>query len=198
MNNHRLAIILPLLLAACATTTDDTGGDDDGAPQDGPARTEDQGDGSFVTVLDASSESEWTHFDFESGEYVEMSAAVWDIGALRFNIKTNGGTSGDGGAAVAVLDGTSFDAVTEAPADGYKEDAAGDPGVGGEMADITPGYAFDEWFAYNPADHTLAPAPGRIYVVRTPEGNHFKVEMQGYYDDAGTPGFVGFRWAELP
>lgn len=40
--------------------------------------------------------------------------------------------------------------------------------------------------------------PRRVYVVRTPEGNYFKLEMLGYDDDAGTPGFIRFRWAALP
>lgn len=194
----RLHLTVLLTLTACAPPTDDDG--DDGGLQ-GPAHTEELGGGAYETVIDATAEEAWTYFDFEARAHATPADpdddAVWDLAALRFNVKTNGGTSGSGGAAVAILEGTSFDAVTSAPADGYVEDAAEDPGVGGEMADVVPGYAFDEWFAYDMMNHTLAPVAGRVYVVRTPEGNHYKVEMLGYYDDAGTPGFVRFRWAAL-
>jgi hypothetical protein len=192
--------LLPIFsLLACTAPTDD--GADEGG-QDGPAVTEELGDGAHETVIDATDEAAWTYFDFETRAAVTPAAPddddSWDLGALRFNIKSNGGTSGTGGAMVAILEGTNFDAVTAAPADGFTADAAAMPGVGGEMADVEPGYAFDNWFAYDQTSHTLAPAAGRIYVVRTPEGGHFKVEMLGYYDDAGTPGYVRFRWAALP
>jgi hypothetical protein len=156
----------------------------------------------YETMIDATDEEAWTYFDFESRAHVEPADPAddpsWDLGGLRFNVKTNGGTSGTGETAVAIVDGASFDAVTAAPVDGYLEDDAGAPGSGGDsMSNTSPGYAFDNWFVYNPADHTLSPVEGRVYVVRTPEGNRFKLEMLGYYDDAGTPGYIRFRWAEL-
>jgi len=196
-----LHLFLPIFTLIACTPPIDDGADEGG--QDGPAVTEELGDGSHETVIDATDEAAWTHFDFETRAHVTPAAPddddSWDLAALRFNLKSNGGTSGTGGAMVAILEGTSFDAVTAAPAGDYIEDTAAMPGVGGgEDADIEPGYAFDSWFAYDPMSHTLAPAPDRVYVVRTPEGNHFKVEMLGYYDDAGTPGYVRFRWAALP
>lgn len=188
------------LAFACTPPTDDDGDD---PPADGPVVTEDLGDGVYETILDATAEDAWTHFDFETRAHVEPAAPeddmVWDVAALRFNLKTNGGTSGSGGAAVAVLEDTSFDAVTSVPTGGWIEDDATAPGMGGSPnANTSPGYAFDNWFAYDIMTHTLAPVEGRVYVVRTPEANHFKVEMLGFYDDAGTPGFVRFRWAALP
>ena len=196
----RMILSAWLLTLACNPPADDDGetaGDVD------PVVTEELGGGTYKTTLDATDGEAWRYFDFESKSHIlpadAAADAIWDLGALRFNVKTNGGTSGTGGAAVAILEGTSFDAVTEAPADGYVEDSAEGPGVGGsEMADVSPGYAFDNWFDYDMDDHTLSAAADRIYVVRTPEGNHYKVEMLGYYDGAGTPGFVSFRWAALP
>lgn len=194
-----LILCLALVFACTSTPVDDT----DGAPQAGPVVTEDLGDGVYETVLDATDEEAWTYFDFETRAHVEPADpegdAGWDLAALRFNVKTNGGTSGSGGAAVAVLEDTRFDAVTAPPAAGWIEDDANAPGMGGDsMANTSPGYAFDNWFEYNLMTHTLAPVDDRVYVVRTPEANHFKVEMLGFYDDAGTPGFVRFRWAALP
>jgi hypothetical protein len=198
MTLHRPLLLLALTALACAP---EFGGDDsDGAPQ-GPAVTEEV-DGAFETVLDGTAKDVWTHFDFESRAHVEPADPAddktWDVGVLRFNVKTNGGTSGSGGAAVAVLDGTEFAAVTAPPTDGWVTDTATEPGVGGSPDAMTsPGYAFDNWFAYDLVNHLLKPVEDRVYVVRTPEGNHFKVAMLGYYDDAGTDGYVRFRWAAL-
>lgn len=201
MNRCSMTLTLALTLAAACDASPEGSGDGDG--QRAPAATEALGDGAYETVLDATDEAAWTYFDFESRAHVApadpASDPRWDLGGLRFNLKTNGGTSGSGGAAVAVLDGAAFDDVTAAPVDGYVEDDAQAPGSGGDAtANTSPGYAFDDWFVYNPAAHTLAPVPDRVYVVRTPEGHHFKVEMLDYYDDAGTPGFVRFRWKALP
>lgn len=201
MTRSILALLLAVPLAACTESPPaDTNGDE--LPQDGPVVTEDLGDGSYESVIDSTAEDAWTYFDFESRRAVEPADPTddptWDLAALRFNVKSNGGTSGTGGVEVAILDGTSFEAVTTAPADGWIADKAEAPGMGGEMANVEPGYAFDNWFDYNIMDHTLAPKPDRVYVVRTPEGNHYKLVMLGFYDDAGTPGFVSFRWAELP
>ena len=189
-----LLLLLPL---ACAAPPDDDG---DGE-QNGPVVTEEK-DGAYETYLDATAEDVWTYFDFESRAQAQPTNPdadpTWDLAALRFNVKTNGGTSGTGNAAVAILEGTTFDAVTAPPTSGWLTDTATEPGVGGSPDAMTsPGYAFDNWFKYDIATHTLQPVEGRIYVVRTPEGNHFKMAMLGYYDDAGTPGYVHFRWAAI-
>lgn len=197
-----LSLALAALLPACTESSlaDTTDGDE--LPTDGPVVTEDLGDGSYESVIDSTSEEAWTYFDFESKGHVEPADPdddeVWDLAALRFNVKSNGGTSGKGGVEVAILDGTSFEAVIAVPTDGWISDDAQGPGTGGEMANVEPGYAFDNWFDYNIMDHTLAPKADRVYVVRTPEGNHYKLEMLGFYDEAGTPGYVSFRWAALP
>jgi hypothetical protein len=201
MRREALALVFTLAAACGSPTADDDGGDD-GGPS-GPVVTEELGDDVYETVLDATDEAAWIYFDFEARAQAEPADptddATWDLGALRFNVKSNGGSSGSGGAKVAILEGEGFDAVTTAPADGWIEDVAEAPGMGGDaMAETAPGYAFDEWYAYDPMSHTLSPVADRVYVVRTPEGNHFKLEMLAYYDDAGTPGFVRFRWAAIP
>lgn len=186
MKLHASLLLLPLAgcLAACLPADD--GIDDDG-PGDGEViRTEDLGDGSHLTVVDARDETTWQHLDLESGAGVAEDSAAWDLGFLRFNIATR--------VEVASLANVDFDALTVAPADGYRTDAeASDPA---DM-ETMPGYALDLWYDYDHATHVLTARDDVIYVVRSAEGNYFKVQMQDYYDDAGTAGYVSLRWAPI-
>ncbi len=44
--------------------------------------------------------------------------------------------------------------------------------------------------------HILSPLD-EIYVVRSTEGNAYKVVITDYYNDAGTSGHMSFSWAQL-
>lgn len=183
MNLHKTPLLLALLAPAClpADTDDDAS---DASPDKG-IQTEDLGDGSFSTVVDARDEQRWQHFDLESGAEVDEGSAKWDLGFLRFNVSTR--------VEVAPLEGADFNQITVAPADGYVRDEA-DP----DPADMEtmPGYAFDLWYEYDMTTHVLA-ARDVVYVVRSAEGNYFKLQLQDYYDDAGTAGYVTLRWAPV-
>ncbi len=195
MNLRVLLLALPLftlfLMPACADDTgaegdsDDTGADEGGTTDKGIV-TEDQGDGSHISVVDARNETAFTYFDLETSSKVEPSDDNWDLGFLRFNVATH--------VEVAVLEGTSFDALTQAPADGYVVDAS-DPMTA--MQETMPGYSFDLWYDYNQSNHVLTARTDILYVVHTPEDNYFKVQMQGYYDEAGTSGYLSLHWAPL-
>ncbi len=180
-------LLLPFTacLAACLPADDDTDAGDD-AGDDPIIRTEDLGDGSHLTVVDARDEATWQHLDFESGAGVAEDSAAWDLGFLRFNVATR--------VEVATLEDADFDALTVAPRDGYRTDAeASDPADKETM----PGYALDLWYEYDPTTHVLTALDDMVYVVRSAEGNYFKVQMQDYYDDAGTAGYVSLRWAPI-
>lgn len=181
-----LAALLLLPLTACLPP-DETNDDDDGGggTPDRGIQTEDRADGSHITVVDARDEASWQHLDFETAAEVPEGSSAWDLGFLRFNVKTR--------VEVASLEGVDFDALTVAPADGYTTDAAStDPA---DM-ETMPGYAFDLWYEYDPATHVLT-ARDVVHVVRSAEGNYFKVQMLDYYDDAGTSGHVSLHWAPV-
>lgn len=181
----------PLLLLAFAAglagclPADDGDDGDDGAGDGEVIHTEDLGDGSHLTVVDARDETTWQHLDFESGAAVSEDSATWDLGFLRFNVATR--------VEVASLMNVDFDALTVAPADGYLTDAETDPA---DM-ETMPGYALDLWYDYDHATHVLTARTDVVYVVHSAEGNYFKVQMQDYYDDAGTAGYVSLRWAPI-
>jgi heme-binding HmuY-like protein len=164
-----------------------------------PITTEDNGDETFTTRVQAEDNDVWVYFDFQSGAQVTPDApedsADWDLAFQRFHIKTNGGISGSGASEVAVLEDGDFDGIVRAPDGAYLEDSED-----GEDDNSDPDYVFeldDGWYAYDPASHTLSPRP-LVYVILTPEGEYFKLEMLGYYDDAGSDARPSFRWASLP
>lgn len=69
----------------------------------------------------------------------------------------------------------------------------------GDDGNTDPDYVFDQqetWYAYNVMEHSLAPRD-LVYVVRTTERRVFKLRLTGYYDTAGTSGFVSFRKQEI-
>jgi hypothetical protein len=197
MNTPRTAAAaLALLLAgACADDLEPSGDPDGGGADGGTAGrvvTEDNGDGSFTTRVDATSMTDWVRFDAASG--AEAAGAGWDLGFQRFHIQLNGGVSGDAGVEVAVLTGVAFDDVTEAPAGGYLTDLAD-----GDDDGEDPDYAFEQdggWYDYDPTTHVLTPFD-QVYVVRDSDGDLLKLAIESYYDDAGTGGFISFRWAAL-
>ncbi|MDD9934672.1 MAG: HmuY family protein [Myxococcales bacterium] len=191
----RAALMLGATLAlGCAAELGTSDGDEQDPPAAGGITTVDNGDGTYTTLVDASDGEAWLTFDFESGERVLEGDEAWDLGFQRFEIKSNGGISGDGRVVVAALAGADFEALERAPGGEYVEDAAD-----GDDEDEDPDYAFlvgDGWYSYDPTDHTLSPQDV-LYVVRTVEQGYFKLQMLDYYDEAGSSGFPRFLWAEV-
>lgn len=170
-------------------------GEDDAAEA---VATEPRADGSFMTRVDASDAEAWVYFSFVSGGQVlpldPASGSDWDLGFQRFHIVSNGGASGNGGAAVAVLTEQSFDDVLSAPADGYVPDQPD-----GDDSDTVADSIFEEgdgWYAYDEATNRLSPR-ANVYVLQAARGAHYKLAILDYYDGAGSSGHPSFAWAEL-
>jgi len=148
--------------------------------------------------VNASDDVDWVYFDLESGSEVTVSDPLvdsgWDLAFRRFHIALDGGESGSGNAAALYL-ADAFDALTRAPAGGYESDAPD-----GDDADDLPDYFLsntdDGWWDYDVSTHGLSARP-RTYVVRTVEGNHFKLRFEDYYSNAGSSGYITLRWAPL-
>jgi hypothetical protein len=164
------------------------------------SRDQDAGGGVTITRVKATHEEMWVFFDFDTMEAVEPATPetsdLWDLGFRRFHIKLNGGVSGTGGMEVALLAGVAFADVTQAPADGYVSDAPDD-----EDVDLDPEYVMSNgdtaWFDYSPMTHVLTPRD-HVYVVRSVEGRYYKMQLLGYYDDAGSPAYPRFQWSQIP
>lgn len=193
-------------VTACAPSLrpedDGGGGDGGGTNTQGKITTVDNGDGTFTTTVDATSETEHVYFDFEtqSEKTVDkpLNSTEWDLGFMRHLIPSNGGVSGPGGVMVAPLDGNdfAFGSLTDAPTTGYRTDVEDPPEDGDEDPDHVFNAVETQWFDYNADNHTLSPA-NRTYVVRTVEGRHYKVKILDYYDAVGVAGHLSFTWGEI-
>lgn len=158
----------------------------------------DLGNGVTRSSVDATSEDLWVYLDLDTGREVSPASPEtdpdWDIAFQRFQVRSNSGISGTGGVQTAILAEQDFDALTAAPADGWRVDEEDSDDEGTE-----PDYVFLQdgfWYAYDLASHTLQPRD-RVYVVKTGAGAHFKLQFLAYYDDAGTSGVPSFKWAEI-
>jgi hypothetical protein len=156
----------------------------------------DQGDGTTITIVDASDAMAWIYLDLESLEQREVAdptmSDAWDLGFSRFNISTNGGTSGTGGMTVQVVEGATLDQVDASPNGEWIVDAPDGDDQGDD-----PDYALAGWYDYDFATHVLSPKP-LVYLVRSVEGNTFALAVLDYYDDAGSSGFMKIHWKPLP
>ena len=125
-NRACAALLVAGLLSACG---------DDLQPQPGPDEEEDpvvhpedsanlkhqdHGDGSFTSVVNATEPTAWVGLDLDAGKEVSAAAdAAWDLAFQRFVVRSRGGISGTGGVQVAIVAGTSFGQLTQAPSTGW-------------------------------------------------------------------------------
>ena len=149
-------------------------------------------------TIDATNREAWAYFSFASGDVVEVEDAenseAWDIGFQRTKVKLNGGISGPGMGSAVMLTETTFEAVTEAPADGYKADTE-------DTLAIVP-QSEKGWYIYTgPPTHWILPLEDRVFVLKAADGTFAKVRFIGYYKDNENKvdsGFVTFEYAHQP
>ena len=149
-------------------------------------------------TIDATNREAWVYFSFASGDTVNVEDAenseAWDIGFQRTQVKLNGGISGPGMGSVVMLTETTFEAVTEAPADGYLADTE-------DTLAIVP-QSEKGWYIYTgPPAHWILPLEERVFVIKAADGTFAKVRFIGYYKDNENKkdsGFVTFEYVHQP
>ena len=200
-----LRAVPPLLLAGCMAACGpdllpvsedppDTQTPDE-VPQDTNLTHVDNGDGTFTTIVDATSSESWIGLDLDQRKQTNGAEdKQWDVSFQRFHIRLRGGVSGTGSVEGVALAGVDFGQLTQAPAAGYSADAADGPDE-----DATPDTVFESgnaWYSYDVMTHKLTPRD-EIFIVRTDEGAYFKVKILAYYDAAGTPAMIQLRWGRV-
>lgn len=123
----------------------------------------------------------YNFFSFESAAGIPVADSAtnkWDF-AMRFEtFIVNSNASGPGMAGVQILN-QPFDAVTAAPAAGYKYDTtAAQKAIKGA-----------DWYTYNAATRTFSPIAGKTFVFKTATGKYAKLEVltADPADDLGNP-----------
>jgi hypothetical protein len=144
-----------------------------------------------AVVLDATSETEWTYLSFEKGvvpEPADPEASLdWDIAFQRYNVKTNGGTSGRGQAASSDLGDLDLEKTTTAQVAAWTPDAL----VADARTEVqrSMNAVLSGWYAYHFFKHELV-SLYKLYAVRAADGRVALFKIHSYYDDAGTAGKV--------
>ncbi len=175
---------------------EETGGEEtaDTAPPEPKVLSTDLGGGVTETWVDATAYLEFVYLSLETGEEVAVTDPLaqtdWDLGFERYLAPSNGGVSGPGGLEAVALEGEDFDALSQAPAEGYVSDAADD-----EDENDTPEYALGEWFDYTTENHTLTPRDV-VYVLHVRD-LYYKLRFVDYYDEAGSPAYITLHWAVI-
>lgn len=123
--NIGLALTASLLLGLAGGCSRDNG---TGAPSPAPAQVE-------TLTIEGLDDQTWVYVSLEEGRTVgtsplgdaEQDAAWkartdWDIAFCGELLRTNSGTSGNGAGGIQSVTNKSFNALDEAPADGYRTD----------------------------------------------------------------------------
>ncbi|MBX2923178.1 MAG: HmuY family protein [Chitinophagaceae bacterium] len=139
------------------------------------------------TKIDLNASVHTAYFNLTTGEEVAVTDAStnkWDVAfdGVDENIYMTANPLGGGAQIVSAA----FEALTEAPADGYLSgDAA--------FADFTT------WANYTGATtqplHAVLPKAGITIVIKTPAGKYAKIQLLGFYQgnpDTSTPQFADF------
>jgi hypothetical protein len=162
--------VAPLLLAGCfQSIAPDVPDASPFEPTSGKFATSRRADGSFTTIVDASSETAPTLGDFETGT-AALETDPWDLAFQRFRISPASGVE------IALVEAAFVD-VAVAPASGWS------------TAPV------DDWYDYDSTTHVLTPR-AVTYALRTPAST-LKLEIENYYDDAGNAGFFTLHWRSL-
>ena len=122
----------------------------------------------------------------------DSASTAWDLAFRGTTILVNGGASGPGDGAAAVLADTTFEAVSEAPPD---DAFVTDRGVENDETAI-PGGSGNGWYDYDFVTGVVSPRPV-VIALRTADGRYAKMEVLSYYRGAPEPDALdpaeGFR-----
>lgn len=150
----------------------------------------------------------FVYLSLQSGARVDLDDLTakddlsWDLAFRRTVIRVNGGDSGSGQGAVAIVAGQTFETLTSAPAasafasDDFLDEQCTivrDP----VNAILT---AFDGptgmWYEYDSSTSKVTPKP-LVYVVRRATGELVKLVIDSYYNKSGLGAHYTIRWSAL-
>ncbi|MEQ8351943.1 MAG: HmuY family protein [Leptospiraceae bacterium] len=161
------------------------------------------------TIVQATSQLEWTHCDLNIGA-TTLAGGPWDMRFRRFGVGTNGGTSGSGSGAscntgltnlAAVNSFSQFSSGTSGFCPNLVSDTnlstSGGGGGGSGSTSFSGSPVMLEWYAYDSETHVLS-SKGEVYVIRASDsGDYYAVQFHDYYSDAGTSAYPTIDWKRI-
>jgi hypothetical protein len=170
-----------------------------------------------VFIYDCSSYTDWHFFSFEKGEVIGSCNAGdstvyeswrkridWDLAFHRQNIKTNSGVSGVGlgGILEYPQETLDFDAIREAPEEGYKTDVPDSVIYDmSQMAAGKIGYAYTglsqpprRWAVLTDMMNSVWTYMQTAFIVRTAEGKYAKIYLKNFQSNIGGSGTVTMQY----
>jgi len=142
-----------------------------------------------VITVNASSEDQWTYFDFSRGTAVQIhdpSSLEWDLAFRRGKVISNGGATNKFGKAGFVdLKVTKFDSVSEVPLEEYVQDVT--------TKTETENPVLLSWYKYNYFTHKLTPKQN-VYAVRTADNKYAKVQFLSFYCENKETGCIQMQY----
>ncbi len=194
-----LAVFVPLVAVAIVLwqATDRPGDEWDEMryPANADASDADAGIHDARITVDARAKERWQTVRFSDGGVIALPGLVlpdWDIAFRRFQVVTNSGATNPAGrAGVRDMGAVPFDAIAEAPMDGYlKDEMAGD-----RVETENP--AVKRWYEYDYYSHRLKPKPN-VYAVRASDGRFAKFQILSYYGPGKEAGLLTIRFSVTP
>lgn len=163
-------------------------------------------DGQTETVINASNNNIIARYDFGTKSQSNEDT-IWDIGFERFKTMTNSGVTnsvGKGGA--CDVSTTDFSSILSVPQSCifFEDQANVTVNVGNNITGSQGGIyglpytgspVLRDWYNYSIGE--LTPS-NKVYIVRSGDGfNYYKIQIRGYYNSAGTSGYITFWWKQI-
>lgn len=173
--------------------------------------------GITTTKIDASAggmngaaSNPFIYVSFADGSKVEINdtdsktSLAWDLALKRTTLRVNGGDSGSGQGAVAVLTGTTLEDLTTAPGDNsfltddFLDESCNilrDP-ISNIRTALNGESTAALWYDYDMGGAQAVVPKDQVYVLKRADGSHIKFVIDTFYD-GGTSGHFSIRWATL-
>lgn len=134
-------------------------------------------------------------------DYAAKTSTAWDLALRRTVIRINGGDSGAGKGAVAILAGKTLDQVTAAPTTGFSTDEFLSSSCAIKRNAINNiwtafGGSGGLWYDYSSGSHAVQPKKV-VYVIRRAGGDHVKLVIDSFYNSANAGGHFSLSWSAL-
>lgn len=156
--------------------------------------------------LSGAADNPYVYVDLITNARVDVSdvgardSLDWDIALKRSSLRINGGDSGGGRRALAIVPGATSLASVTAPSSGYTEDDfTSDDCMLATIPGGEPLTAFGEWYDYDVETHAVTPK-SEVYVLQRPDGSRTALRVVTYYGDTAMPmrgAFYGIETKQL-